>query len=297
MTELEESDDYLHEPGKAKDWRESYYFNWVDTDNDVSGFSTIGLLPNAKKREFVFALFYHDQREIHFVEPDGEFAATADEALSDGVLSYKLQSPLDKWTLEYQKNDFNIHIDWQGRFPCYDFGSGSGTSWEGHFEQSGRVKGEVQLPDGNTLQIDGLGERDKSWGSRDWHIQAWYAFHAQFDDFSIGLRRDRVSNEFYASGGISNKEGHVPIERVDLETETKAVPNKMPYAATTTIHGADDSTYSFKSRTISNTSFVRFERKFTKGQTELFENMAIHQHLESGEQGTGLLEWLFTHPA
>ena len=50
MVELVDSDEYAHVPNERPDWRESYYFNWVDLDSGISGFSTIGLLPNASKR-------------------------------------------------------------------------------------------------------------------------------------------------------------------------------------------------------------------------------------------------------
>jgi hypothetical protein len=46
---------------------------------------------------------------------------------------------------------------------------------------------------------------------------------------------------------------------------------------------------------ISPTSFVRFAREFPGGTTELFEEMAVHDCKELVIQGTGLIEWLFTH--
>jgi hypothetical protein len=159
---LTDKDDYLHEPNERPDFRESYYFNWVDEPGGVSGFSTIGLLPNAKKREFVFALFYDDKRETYWKEPDGIVSGDIDDALSDGTLSFELVSPMNDWKITYQGEELSAEILWSGRFPYYDFGGGSGTSWAGHFEQSGIVKGTVTLPDGKQLTIDGLAERDKS---------------------------------------------------------------------------------------------------------------------------------------
>ena len=50
---FKDSDDLLHNPDKTLKWRESYYFNWIDFNNKISGFSTIGILPNEKRREFV----------------------------------------------------------------------------------------------------------------------------------------------------------------------------------------------------------------------------------------------------
>ncbi len=295
MTDLDAGDDYLHDPNEQPDWRESYYFNWVDIQNGISGFSTIGLLPNAKKREFVFALFYNDKRETYWKEPAGDVPTDILESLSFDALSHEIVEPLKEWKIRYDGNTVEAEIHWKGRYPAYNFGSGSGTSWAGHFEQSGIVEGTVTLENSQKISFQGYGERDKSWGSRDWHIEAWYALHAQFKDISIGLRRDKVKGEFIASGGISSAEGHIPIVRVELVTIYIDATNRMPFSAVTRVHGEDGSAYTFKSKTISLTSFVRFERKFTGGRTELFENMATHYCEELDEEGTGLLEWLFTY--
>ena len=73
-SKVTELDEYAHTADEEPTWRERYYFNWVDLDTGFSGFSTIGLLPNAKKREFVFALFHGNEREVYFKEPDGAFS-------------------------------------------------------------------------------------------------------------------------------------------------------------------------------------------------------------------------------
>lgn len=296
MTNLTELDDYLHTPTKLPDYRESYYFNWMDLNTGISGFSTLGLLPNAKKREFVFALFYDDKREVYYVEQDGGVSKNIKKALSNDTLSYEIVDPLKEWSIKYKGNTLTAEITWKGRFPAYDFGRGSGTSWARHFEQSGAVFGEIKFIDGRETVFNGLGERDKSWGSRDWHIQGWYALHAQFDDISIGLRRDVVKGEIVSSGGISTAKGHIPIVKVDLETEYVEDPIKMPVEAVTTVHGSDGGSYTLHSQMISPTSFVRFTRDFPHGTTELFEEMAVHHCDQIEGAGTGLIEWLFTHP-
>jgi hypothetical protein len=294
MPTLNESDEYAHAPSERKDWRESYYFNWVDIENKVSGFSTIGLLPNANQREFVFALFYDNQREVYFAEPSEPVPSDFGESLSDGVLSYKIIEPLREWEITYSRNDIRADITWTARFPPYDFGGGSGTSWAGHFEQSGCPRGTISLRDGRIITFGGLGERDKSWGARDWHIESWYALHVQFEGLSIGLRRDVVKGAIHSSGSISTADGHVPIKAVDLDTQMDA-ESGMPVGAVTNVHGEDGSTYSLRSHIISPTSFVRFSREFQGGSTELFEEMAVHKCDQIDEVGTGLIEWLLTH--
>ncbi|MFW9960498.1 MAG: hypothetical protein ACFFDV_05735 [Candidatus Thorarchaeota archaeon] len=293
MRRLAEVDEYAHEADENPDWRESYYFNWADLDSGVSGFSTIGLLPNKKKREFVFALFYDQEREVHFKEPSGSFPDDFTESMTDGVLSYKLIEPLREWRIVYRGKNLQADITWPARFSAYDFGIGSGTSWVGHFEQSGAPHGEIRFSDGRVVRIQGLGERDKSWGARNWHIESWFALHAQFDDLSIGLRRDVVKGVAESSGGISTAEGHMPIKNVEFTTRTHE--SGVPTGAKVEIIGMDDTVYNLESQLITPTSFVRFAREFPGGSTELYEGMAVHDCSELDSTGTGLLEWLFTH--
>ena len=133
-------------------------------------------------------------------------------------------------------------------------------------------------------------------GHCDWHIKSWYALHAQFDSFSIGLRRDIVNGVAHASGGITSPDRQVAISEVDLEIGFTDSAVHVPVRATTRVHGVDGSRYTLHSSLISPTSFVRFSRPFPGGTTELFEDMATHECEETSEKGTGLIEWLLTHP-
>jgi hypothetical protein len=296
FSEVTESDEYAHTADEKPTWRESYYFNWVDIDAGISGFSTIGLLPNNQKREFVFALFHGHEREVYFREPEGAFSDDFSESLTDGILKFKLIAPLKEWQILYNGEKLKANIRWPARFPAYDFGGGSGTSWAGHFEQSGAPYGTIEFQDGKVVQIKGYGERDKSWGSRDWHIENWFALHAQFDDISIGLRRDEVKGKAHPSGGISTIDSHEPLKKIDVATETHPEFG-IPVGSKTRIEGKEGTVYNIRSKLITPKSFVRFEREFLGGSTELYEGMAIHTCKELDETGTGLIEWLFTHPS
>jgi len=285
-------DEKSHSPSDRKDWRESYYFNFVDMESGVSGFTTIGLLPHVHRREFVFALFHRDKRHFYYQEPATPFSLDSMESLNDGRLRFDLVEAMKQWRITISSGELRADLKWTSRFPPLNFGECSGTSWEGHFEQSGLVAGSLQVGD-LTLSINGFGQRDKSWGSRNWHIDQWYALHAQFREFSIGLRHDTLEGNSVVSGGISSVSGGVPITSIDVETEYGTDPG-LPIGATTRIGCRDGSRYVLNSKLLSPLSFVKFSRRFPGGTTELLEAMALHRWEETGEIGTGLLEWLFT---
>jgi hypothetical protein len=287
-----QDDERNHKPSDRMDWRESYYFNFVDPESGISGFTTIGLLPHVPKREFVFALFHRDNRHFYYQEPATPFSFESSKSLDDGHLRFELLESMKEWQISISSGELKADLKWAARFPPYGFGECSGTSWEGHFEQSGVVSGTLQVGD-MALSLNGFGQRDKSWGSRNWHIDQWYALHAQFKEFSIGLRQDTICGNSAASGGVSSFSGGVPITSIDVTTEYGTDPNQ-PIGATTKVRCKGGREYKLSSRLISPLSFVKFNKRFPGGATELLEAMALHRLEETGEVGTGLLEWLFT---
>jgi hypothetical protein len=286
------TDDYRHIPEEELDWRESYYFNFVSRDNKTSGFTTIGILPNQEKAEFVLALIHEDKQKLYYKEQKATINDQSSSLISDKILTYKLIEPLHKWEIEFVDADLELNIQWTARFPPFDFGKGSGTSWKGHFEQSGIIKGAAKLSDGRKIKIDGYGQRDKSWGPRDWHIENWFALHAQFETYAVGLRRDTVNGLAHISGGITSAKKQSTASQVDLEITYGKGDCPSPTGALTNIRFVDGNILKLKSRLISPESFVRFSRSFPKGSTELFEGLAIHEAAANGERGTGLIEFL-----
>ena len=289
------ADDYRHVPENETEWRESYYFNFVNHDNKTSGFTTIGILPNLKKAEFVLAFFFEDKQTVYFNEKEIPTNDSTQGVLSDNTLIYRLAEPMQKWDISFSNKNLELQMQWKARFPPFDFGECSGTSWKGHFEQSGIMKGEARLPDGRRIPINGYGQRDKSWGPRNWHIEQWFAFHAQFETYAIGLRRDAVKGIQHVSGGAASENKQKPASGVDVEAIYGSDP-QLPIGALTTIKYDNGEETRLSSVLVSPKSYANFSRDFPNGTTQLFEGMAIHDCLTTGEKGTGLIEFLFTHP-
>ena len=252
-------------------------------------------MPNQEKAEFVLALFNEGKQKLYHREQKATINDQSSSLISDKILAFKLIEPLHKWEIDFVDADLELNIQWTARFPPFDFGKGSGTSWTGHFEQSGIVKGAAKLSDGRIINIDGYGQRDKSWGPRDWHIENWFAFHAQFETCAVGLRRDIVKGLVHVSGGITSVLKQSTASQVNLEITYGKGDCPNPTGALTNIRFVEGNILTLKSRLISPESFVRFSRSFPKGSTELFEGMAIHESTETGEIGTGLIEFLTTH--
>jgi hypothetical protein len=293
---LTKKDDYMHTASENPDWRESWYFNWVDLNAQICGFSTVAILPNLPKREFVLALFIKGVPRLYLAEPKEPVPKIFDAAMSDGKLSYKLITPFDEWQIDFASRQFRANIRWQKRFPAYDFGSGSGVTWERHFEQSGQVTGTIEFPDGSIYTFQGLGQRDKSWGIRNWHIDRWFHLMAQFDDFMIGFRQDVIQGKEYISGCICSNDEIMPVTNVKVRTELEEEPIRKPIRGHYYIEDKKGRHYNLTSQLIGPLTFARYSRQFSGGETELFEEMVIYKYEEENKIGAGLAEYIFTHP-
>lgn len=295
MSSLTPADDYLHRPSNHPDWRESYYFNWVDLKTGISGFSTVALLPNIPKRELVLAVFVDGNPELYLTEPHVPIPQNFAEAFSDGHLAYAMGEPFGSWSISFAGPRFSLEANWQPRFKPYDFGRGSGVTWGRHLEQSGQMTGVLQFTDGRKHPFSGVGQRDKSWGVRDWHIDGWFHIMAQFDDFMIGFRRDIVAGKAYVSGCVSSAKTNIPVTEVDVDTKFVEEGIRKPVVAKIRLRDAKGRSYTLRSHLIAPLTFARYARQFPGGETELFEELVIFESDAPRQQGVGLAEWVITH--
>ena len=295
-TDFINADDLLHQPTNELKWREAYYWNWADLKNKISGFSTIGIVPNENRREFVFLLFWEGNREFHYREPDLEkYSNDINAMLKEKNLAYKMIKPLKTWEISYKSRKVNINLTFNTRFYVYDFGRDSSASWHRHFEASGIITGEIEFKDGTTKKINGYGQRDKSWGFRDWfQFDKWYATHFQFKEWNCGMRKDYHNNQIDLSGCVADKSGTLPLVEFEVETVNDNDKFNSPLTAIYYMKDAGGNTYNIKAERLNKNSFVRFARQFPGGYTELFEQMVIMKDLDNGEIGTGMMEHLRT---
>jgi hypothetical protein len=294
---LAERDELLHRPATDSNWRESYYFNWVDLQNKVSGFSTIGLTPNEKKREFVLALFVDNQTEVHYQEPAlTEYTSNINAMLQDGKLAYKLITPFKLWQLSYKSTKLKFELSFKTRFPTYNFATDSSGSWHHHFEASGIIKGRIEYANGTTKNVSGYGQRDKSWGQRDWHkFDHWFAGQFQFRNWTCAFRKDYLQGRIDLSGYMASKDGSYPLNEMEIETVNDADRFYTPKSSTYVFSDSEGNRHIIESERIGKNTYFRFARNFPEGYTELFEQMVIMKDKDTGEIGSGMSEYLRTH--
>ena len=295
--EIKEEDELLHQATNEEKWRESYYFNWVDSENKISGFSTIGILPNQNKKEFVFVLFSDKDSYFYYKEPMLEKNVNdIDITLQDKRLSYKMIIPFKEWQITYKDKKIDFNLKFTTRFKTFSFGTSSSASWQQHYEASGIVDGKIKFEnDANIKVIKGYGQRDKSWGFRDWHqFNKWYAGHFQFKNWAAAFRKDFRKNQMDLSGYVINENLISRISYLEIETSNDNDRFKSPLTSIYNITSEDKKEYKIKAERIATNSYARFARDFQDGYTELYEQMVIVKDLKTNEIGTGMSEELRT---
>ena len=88
-----------------------------------------------------------------------------------------------------------------------------------HLEQFGRASGSLKVGE-QEFAISGLGERDHSWGVRDWNApQMWVWLTAQFaDGFAFNVTKLFMEEGEVSAGFIYLDGRNLPVVKADIET-------------------------------------------------------------------------------
>lgn len=183
-------DERMHPVRAEPAWSESYYFNFVDPDSKLAMFTRMGFRPGDGWADGLHVVYLGGQR-VAFTygrRAIGGDLTQYDGDLCVGGLRLECMDPFGSWRISYDGDAQDIAdaaimlersklrpagwfrpahlrmaVEFAGLFPPHYAGQGA----RGHFEQTGRVHGDIAL-DGVTHRVSGYGVRDKSWGPRDW---------------------------------------------------------------------------------------------------------------------------------
>jgi hypothetical protein len=229
-------DEQAHEPSDDEHAQESWYFNWVDPRHDVFGLARLGYRYHAKAPEPLILtiapggleLIYTPQHVSGEMEPWGRLDAA--RGLVAGDMVAIMEEPFRSWRLRLDGPN-RMDLLFESYTPVFDYTEGgrelAPSMTTAHFEQSCRVAGWTDF-NGKRLEVEGLGQRDKSWGVRVWpRIEGWDWISAQFgEDLSFNLMRTREAGEVFVNGFVFRDGENVAIREADLRYEWGAVEHQ-----------------------------------------------------------------------
>ena len=248
LGDITAQDDYTHPLGPETNFNESMYFNFFDRARNAGGFVRLGNRANEGYAEMTLTLYMPDG-SVLFQYKRPEIASN--DAMDAGGMRFDVIDGLKTLRTAYdgsavyltepeqmadpraafKNNPFKkVHLDLVHEAAGPAYGS-TGASHKivdpekefakAHYEQHMRVHGTVQV-DGETLQIEGLGLRDHSWGPRYW--QAIYSYRWLTINFApdFGMMVSTIwrDPEHRTQGGVVVRGDKVDaITAVDIETE------------------------------------------------------------------------------
>ncbi len=251
LGDLTATDDYTHELGPEKNFNESMYFNFFDRARRSGGFVRLGNRANEGHAEMTIAIYLPDGSVLfQYKRPE----ITTNDAFDAGGMRFETIQPYEKLRTIYEGSAVHltepsqmadpreafrnnpmkkIRLDLTHEDAGPAYGSSGGNRRivdpekefaKAHYEQHMRVHGAIEL-DGETVQIDGLGLRDHSWGPRYWqaiHSYRWLTINFA-PDFGMMVSEVWQSPEQRRQSGVVVRGDKLDnITAVDIDTEFDA---------------------------------------------------------------------------
>jgi hypothetical protein len=244
---LTDADEGRHRPGPEEFWGESWYLDWAAADCSYGGYVRVGLYPNLGTTWWWIALVGADRPLVLTVEhdlpcPDGDAALNQDV---DGVVyavsvpeSYRRFRVTSRATgvvladparafhgLEGERVPVELDLTWESRSEVFPYAMTT------RYEISSWVTGTVRIGD-ETIRVDCGGQRDHSWGVRDWWQFPWNWTSGYFDDASyLHAARSIIPDfELFAAGYTVAPDGTLTPAAV-VENAVEVDAEQLPVAA------------------------------------------------------------------
>ena len=286
-----ERDEYAHLPSAHPLWRESHYFNFYDCKQHIGGFTTIAVMPNQSSVEAGLVIV-RDNRLIYAHPFERALDGKWDELCFGGLL-YSPIEPMKTWKIEFEDKEVRMDLTYKSINPAFDYGEDLGVLKElvgtRHYEHSGNIEGTIAM--GNELiQFSGFGERDHSWGIRDWHgCKRWVWFSVQFGmNLAFNSWYAVVEDKEYFRGYVYDGKKNLPLNNIDIQTvfeEDGKTQKSMRFELTDSIKR----TFSIEAKAL----IVIPVLKVSPCHTTLL-NEAISEFSYDSKTGFGVTEYLWT---
>jgi hypothetical protein len=244
--DLTAADEQRHPADREELWGESWYLDWASADASYGGYVRLGLYPNLGKSWWWIALVGEGRPLTLVVEhelpcPDGDAALDV-----SGPTSYRLEAPEPLRTIRVRSRargivveqpssvfqgldgpttDVELDLVWESRATPFPYPVTT------RYEISSWVTGRVTIGD-DTIDVDCAGQRDHSWGVRDWWLFPWNWTSGHLSDGSfLHAARSLIPDlELFAVGYTVDPAGTLTTAD-GVENEVTLDEHQMPVRA------------------------------------------------------------------
>jgi hypothetical protein len=223
--DVEPADEGRHVPDGEQLWNESWYADVVAPDGSLAAYIRLGLYPNLGSAWWHVAVVGPDRPTVICARTDLDVPGDGLSVSQDGVdIELHLEKELSTFAVRgsmtaqrfadarevYHGADgepvaVELDLTWHTDGTPYHYGATT------RYEIPCTVTGTVSV-EGEQLRLDGPGQRDHSWGVRDWWSFGWCWSAGHLDDGThTHLTEVRMPDVRYTPGYVQRHTDVVPV--------------------------------------------------------------------------------------
>lgn len=296
-------DEGRHEPGDEEYWNESWYFDVASADGSRGGYVRVGLYPNLDAVWYWACVVEEGGRLVMVVDHgvplparEGSLEVRGSALWADHVC----EEPYRRWSLGLETHavalddprdayaeqpsgervPFGLELEWESEGLPFAY------SVTPRYEIPCRVRGEFLLGD-TTLAIDAPGQRDHSWGVRDWWQFGWVWSSAHLEDGTRlhGTEVRLAPEAYFSTGYVQDGSGARETQRFSV-TERQTEDGLVTDIRFEMVVGEEVLTGS-----VEPTGWAPVLCTSTEGKRSYFARALSRWRLDDGRAGVGWIEF------
>jgi len=301
---VQAADEQVHDPGADSDplWSESHYLDTVSPDAGSGAYVRLGRLPNQRRSHIMLAIVRPGTGPVILTVPDAPMPDVSGADLAVQAPGYDLALTLEapvqrlRVTAHGTATAYDDPADalrQPGHHAGRDVGFELDLSWttEGpshlwrqttRYEIPCHVTGSVRV-DGERIDVDWAGQRDHSWGPRDWWAFSWCWMAVHLDD---GSRWHAAAIPAFPGVGMGS------FSRAGVLTEITTITASSDLTPAglfgDTLESVDPGGHQLA---LSPVSFAPVRMDAADGRVSFFPRATCRVSAADGRTGVGWLEW------
>jgi hypothetical protein len=295
----EPQDEGRHAPGPEPLWNESWYFDAIAEDESLGIYVRLGRLPNQGVSLYTAAVCGPGRPSIMLVNTSAPLPEADDESQAIDIeglhAEQHCEQPLERFRATV-RGTANAHEDESAPLrgePGAPVDVELDLTWETdgipyawrqttRYEIPCRVTGVVRIA-GEEIAFSGPGQRDHSWGSRDWWAVDWMWSAAHFSD---GTHTHAVGVPQMPGYGVGyvQKDGEL-VEITSVNASQEIADNGLIERARI-VSQPDELELE-----VEPLAFGALRLEAPDGRVSLFPRAMCRVHRGDGTTGTGWVEW------
>jgi hypothetical protein len=292
-------DEGLHAPGPEPLWNESWYFDGVSDGGDLGVYARIGRVPNQDACLYTACICGPGRPSIMLVEAGAPLPAVDDDAQAIDIpglrAAHHCAEPLRRFRVTLE-GTAQAHADpsaplrrEQGEpmevaFDLVWETEGVPYAWRQstRYEIPCRVTGSVRIGE-EEIAFAGPGQRDHSWGPRDWWSVDWMWSALHLDD---GTRTHMVGVPQIPGYGVGYVQKDGELTEVESVHATSEIAHSGLFTSTKIVSGPAELTLEAESL-----AFGAILLEAPDGRISHFPRAMCRVRAADGRSGTGWVEW------